>query len=365
MLTKHLAPAYETLLVSGMKEDSEASSEFILQNLGITPHYLPDMYRNINPLRDYPTYRQLCNLINDFKPDIVHTHAAKAGALGRLAAYHCRVPVIVHTFHGHVFHSYFGTAKTQFYISAERYLAQRSSCIIAISEGQKRELSERYRICLAQHIEVIPLGFDLQKFGVNQAQKRADFRQQYQLDDDEIAIGIVGRLVPIKNHALFLAAINALSHRSNRRFRAFIIGDGELKAQLQAQATNISTPSPVVFTSWITDIDRAYAGLDIVALSSLNEGTPVSLIEAQAASKPIVTTQVGGVCDVVLPNHTALISPSQQVEPFTDNLLRLLENDDLRRQLGQKSQQHVQQKYSYQCLSANMADLYERLLHKK
>jgi glycosyltransferase involved in cell wall biosynthesis len=374
MLTKHLSPQYETLLVAGMKDDSEADSAYILQNLGITPHYLPNMYRNIHPIHDIPSYQQICQLIRDFKPDIVHTHAAKAGALGRLAAHRCKVPVILHTFHGHVFHSYFGAAKTQLYIEIERYLAKRSSRIIAISEGQKRELSQEYRICPASHINVVPLGFDLSKFQTDQAQKRSQFRQQYQLHDDEIAIGIVGRLVPIKNHALFIRAFQQVYQQTRRRIRAFIIGDGELRNELQqialepiaqpARAQSQIQQAPIVFTSWITDIDRAYAGLDIVALSSLNEGTPVSLIEAQAAGKAIVATDVGGVRDVVKSGHSAFISPSKQIDLFAQHLLQLVENAELRHSLGQNGKQQVQDKYSYQRLVNDMSNLYEQLLAK-
>jgi glycosyltransferase involved in cell wall biosynthesis len=374
MLTKHLAPQYETLLVAGMKDDTEADSAYILQNLGITPHYLPNMYRNIHPIHDIPSYQQICQLIRDFKPDIVHTHAAKAGALGRLAAHRCKVPVILHTFHGHVFHSYFGAAKTQLYIEIERYLAKRSSRIIAISEGQKRELSQEYRICPASHINVVPLGFDLSKFQTDQAQKRSQFRQQYQLHDDEIAIGIVGRLVPIKNHALFIRAFQQVYQQTQRRIRAFIIGDGELRNELQqialepiAQPTRAQSQiqqAPIVFTSWITDIDRAYAGLDIVALSSLNEGTPVSLIEAQAAGKAIVATDVGGVRDVVKSGHSAFISPSKQIDLFAQHLLQLVENAELRHSLGQNGKQQVLDKYSYQRLVNDMSNLYEQLLAK-
>ncbi|MBK8472188.1 MAG: glycosyltransferase [Sphingobacteriales bacterium] len=361
MLTKHLSPKYETLVVSGMKDDSEADSEFILHNLGIQAHYLRDMYRNINPFRDYPAYRELRQLIRRFRPDIVHTHAAKAGALGRLAAYHCGVPVIVHTFHGHVFHSYFGAAKTQFYLSVERYLAQRSSRIIAISEGQKRELSEKYRICAPEHIEVVRLGFDLSKFYTDQSAKRTAFRQQYQLDNREVAIGIVGRLVPVKNHTLFLSAIAQL--RTQTPFRAFIIGDGELKAQLAQQAEALGIGKKLVFTSWIKDIDRAYAGLDIVALSSLNEGTPVSLIEAQAAARPVVATDVGGVRDIIAA-QADFVSSSQALAPFTEHLQRLVDNEALRLQLGQLNRAHIDQQYSYTRLVADMEGLYEKLLNK-
>jgi len=373
LLTKYLTPEYETLLVAGMKEEAEASSEFILNNLGIEPLYISDMYRSVNPLRDLPAYRQLKKIIQQFKPDIVHTHAAKAGALGRLAAIDCGVPVVVHTFHGHVFHSYFGPLKTRLYLEIERWLAKGSSKIIAISQSQKNELSETYKVCPANHIEVVPLGFDLSRFQTGQIDKRIDFRQRYQIADDEIAIGIVGRLVPVKNHRLFLLALKEILDNTRQKVRAFIVGDGEERQPLMQLAAELNIPyttpqnnrqqtAPLTFTSWIKEVDEVYAGIDIVALSSLNEGTPVSLIEAQAANKPIVTTNVGGVCDVVLPNKTALLSESDHTGQFAKQLLKLAENEQLRHRLGKNGSNFVLRKYHYTRLVNDIDNLYGKLL---
>lgn len=373
LLTKHLAPEYETLLVAGMKEAEEASSEFILNKLGIEPLYISDMFRTINPLRDLPAYRQLKKIIQQFKPDIVHTHAAKSGALGRLAAIDCQVPVVVHTFHGHVFHSYFGPLKTRLYLEIERWLAKGSNKIVAISQSQKNELSNVYKVCPANHIEVVPLGFDLSRFQNAQIDKRIDFRQRYQIADDEIAIGIVGRLVQVKNHTLFLRALKEVLNATTQKVRAFIVGDGEEREKLMQVAKELNLPftspenptiqpQPLTFTSWIKEIDEVYAGIDIVALSSLNEGTPVSLIEAQAANKPIVTTEVGGVCDVVMPNKTALLAQSDNVEQFARQLLKLVESETLRHRLGKNGHNFVGRKYHYSRLVNDIDNLYSKLL---
>ena len=238
-LSKYLPPEFETLLVTGMKDDSEESSEFIVKDLDLYPVYLPDMYRELNPFRDYRSYYKLRKLIEEFKPDIVHTHAAKAGAVGRLAASHSGVKVIVHTFHGHVFHSYFNPVKTRMFLEIERYLARRTTKIITLSEIQKEELTGIYKIAPPEKFQIIPLGFDLDKFWEGQAEKRKRFRQQYNLDDDEIAIGIVGRLVPIKNHGLFLRALKIVTDKTNRKIRAFIIGDGEERAKIEQLATQL------------------------------------------------------------------------------------------------------------------------------
>ena len=374
-LTKYLAPEFETLLLSGMKEDSEESSEFIVKEMGIEPVYIPEMRRSINPGQDYKAYKRIKSIIKEFKPDIVHTHAAKAGTVGRLAAKACGVPVIVHTFHGHVFHSYFGSFKTSVFIGIEQYLAKKSTKIIAISEHQKKELVNQFHICPERKIAVIPLGFDLARFQENMDEKRKDFRSKYLLDDDEIAIGIIGRLVPIKNHQLFIRAIEILLQRTTKKIRAFIIGDGEERKNIEYLAKSLNMDfidfntdprkATITFTSWIKEIDWAMAGMDIIALTSLNEGTPVSLIEAQAANRAIVSTNVGGIENIVLPNVTALLDSPGKLFGMANNLLWLVENEHIRKQMGEKGWENVNKKFSFTQLVENTRTLYNQLLIEK
>lgn len=371
-LTKYLAPEFETLLVGGEKDESEDSSEHILHNLGLEPLIIPEMKREINFREDYIAYQKLKKIINDFKPDIVHTHAAKAGALGRLAAASCKVPIIVHTFHGHVFHSYFGKLKTGFYKETERFMAKKSNCIVAISEKQKHEIATIHHICEPEKIKVIPLGFDLQKFQENLQEKRKAFRTQYNIEDDEIAIGIIGRLVPIKNHSLFLQAIKYINENSTKKIKTFIVGDGEERENIENTArclkidfennTALNKKTLLIFTSWRKDIDVVMAGLDIVALTSFNEGTPVSLIEAQAANKPIVTTNTGGIENIVIPGETALLSSVEDADAFYKNLLLLVDNASLRARMSQKGWEHVKEKFHYTRLIQDMQNLYHQLL---
>lgn len=370
-LTKYLEPEFDTLLVAGMKDDAEESSEFIVKNLGIHPVYIPEMYRELHPFRDFKSYYKLRKLIDEFKPDIVHTHAAKAGAVGRLAAAHSGVKAIVHTFHGHVFHSYFGPAKTQVFLNIERYLAKRTSKIVTLSEQQKKELTLDYHIAPAEKFTIIPLGFDLKKFQENQELKRKTFRTEYHLSDDEVAIGIVGRLVPVKNHTLFLKALKIVSTRTSKKIRAFIIGDGEERAKIEQTAQqlgityyseNTKKNTLLTFTGWIKEIDVSNAGMDIIALTSNNEGTPVSLIEAQAAGKPIVSTSVGGIENIVLKNETALLSAPNDETAFANHLLQLIEDDEMRCRFSKRGYELVKEKFTYQRLCKDMADLYHSLL---
>ncbi len=371
-LSKYLPSNYETLLIGGEKEDHEESSMHVLHELGLQPLIIPEMRRSINPLNDYFVYRKLKNIIEEFKPDIVHTHAAKAGTIGRLAAYNAKVPVILHTFHGHVFHSYFNKAKTSVFKNIERNLAAKSTKIIAISERQKYELGTIHRICAPEKIEVVPLGFDLSRFQENYEAKRKSFRAQYNIADDEIAVGIIGRIVPIKNHEMFIRAWKSASVKTSKKIRAFVIGDGEDRTKVEnlAKELGISVCSQnfeksecsLTFTSWIKEIDFVNAGLDIVALCSLNEGTPVSLIEAQAANNPVLSTKVGGVENIVIEGKTGLLCEVGDLEKYSAKLLELLENDELRTKMQQAGWESVKEKFHYTRLVKDIDKLYSSLL---
>ncbi len=374
-LTRYLAPEFETMLVGGQKEESEASSDFILEQNGIKPTIIPEMRRSINPMNDIAAYKHIKKLIKDFKPHIVHTHAAKAGALGRMAAFSCNVPITVHTFHGHVFHSYFGNVQTAVYKNIERYLAKWTTALVALSEKQKHELSEIHHIAPAEKFHIVPLGFDLERFWTNVPEKRKLFRDKYKIADNEIAIGIIGRLVPVKNHKLFLDAFKLAKAQSSNKLKAIIVGDGEMREELMAYCkaigltytygNTIDASANVVFTSWIKEADVATAGVDIVALSSLNEGTPVSLIEAQAAGKPIVSTQTGGIENVVIPEITALLSPVDNSLKFAENLAKLADNEQLRLKISKQGKDFVMERFHYTALALNMRLLYQELIERK
>jgi glycosyltransferase involved in cell wall biosynthesis len=374
-LTKFLDPDYETKLIGGKKLESEAAFEYLLKENNINYTILKNMNRSLHPIRDFKAFIEIRNIIKDYKPDIVHTHASKSGALGRLAALSLNVPIILHTFHGHVFHSYFGRMKTYFYILVERFLAKKSSAIIAISDLQKNELTKDFKICDDKKIHVIPLGFDLEKFQVNYSQNRENFREEFRLNNDDICIGIIGRLTLIKDHDFFIRAIKETLSKTKNSLKIFIIGDGEEKDNLINLSNElllpISTPAKkntnalIHFTSWRSDMTKVYAGLDIVALTSLNEGTPVTLIEAQASSKPIVSSDVGGVRDILEEGITGLLSPSKDMNSFVSNLLKIIEDKELRESMGASGYNNVYEKFSYRRLVADVKYLYESLINDK
>lgn len=366
---------YTTILAGGCKDEHEDSSEFIVHSLGLKPIIIRSMRRSINPINDIKSFLELVRLIRKHKPMLVHTHASKAGTLGRMAAWYCGVPVIVHTFHGHVFHSYFAEWKTFIFKRIERFLAKRSTCIIAISTKQKEELSSEHGICAAEKIRVIPLGFDLQRFRENQTEKRAVFRNEYGLEEDEIAVGIIGRLVPIKNHSLLIRAAAALQKKSKcKKIRFFFIGDGESRDSLVAEALDLGLdisyfPNQfrkgyITITSWIKEVDRVVAGLDIVVLTSYNEGTPVSLIEAQAGGKPIISTRVGGVENATSP-ETAILIPGNDQIALENALIELYENPEKRLKMGELGWASVGKRFDYTRLVHDTRELYDFLLSTK
>ncbi len=366
-LTRYLGDEYQTILIGGNHEEGEADSLHILEEYGVEPILIDEMQRIPSFKSDRAAYKRIKQIIEEFKPDIVHTHAAKAGALGRKAAFACNVPVVVHTFHGHVFHSYFGKIKTFIFKFIERRLASKSDGIIAISEIQKRELSEIHKICPASKIQVIPLGFDLEKFHLNKEENRSITRKRFNLEEDEIAIAIVGRLAPIKNHSMFLDVIEQVLGKTTKKIQVFIVGDGEEKEKISNRVEEINGlfGDKIKMTSWIKNIGEFNAGMDVLCLTSDNEGTPVSLIEAQAGDLPIITTDVGGVRDVVLDGETGWIIPKNNVSLFAEKLLLLVENETERNRMSQKGWGFVEKKFHYTTLVNNMESYYQSLLSKK
>ncbi len=373
-LSKYLDDPFETKVLAGHKDEHEGSSAYVLDDLGVAFDYVPGMFRQLNFANDFRAYRFIQNVVNQYQPDIVHTHAAKAGALGRIAAYYSknRPKAIVHTYHGNVFDGYFSPLKTKVFLSIERYLCKLSTAIIAISEAQKKEMVEKYKLAPAEKIHVIRLGFDLQKFQENREQNRKDFRDFYHLSDDTVAVTIVGRLAPVKNHQLFIEVINCIKTKHPAlKIKFFIVGDGELRDSIIAlmESYNISYclfdekkyEADVILTSWRKDIDIINAGSDIVALTSLNEGTPVSIIEAMASGRAVISTDVGGIRDIISHGDSGIVA-EKNVSDFAEKLFTLATDKLLRNRVAANGEVFALNNYSYSRLTADVEHLYKRLL---
>lgn len=363
-LTAFLGDDYETMLVGGLPEEGESDSLFILDKYNVKPLLIKELVREPNLKSDRAAYKKLKEIILEFQPDIVHTHASKAGALGRKAAKSCKVPVIVHTFHGHVFHSYFGKLKTDLFKRIERNLARKSTGIVAISEGQKQELTEIHKICPTEKVKVIQLGFDLVPFHEKRKSERVTVREKYGLKEEDIAIGIVGRLAAIKDHDFFLDVIEKVLERTSQSIKVFIVGDGPDRDPIERRVKEINerNGNVIVMTSWIKDIGTFNAGMDIICLTSKNEGTPVSLIEAQAANIPVVTTDVGGVRDIIDVDKTGFVVQKGDLETYVERVTELCENEKIREKMSQNGWNYVHEKFHYTTLVKNMDRYYRELL---
>jgi glycosyltransferase involved in cell wall biosynthesis len=366
-LTRFMSDKFETILIGGYPEEGEADSLHILEQYGVKPILIPELKRNPNFMSDRKALKRIKSIIREFQPDIVHTHAAKAGALGRKAAFDCKVPIVVHTFHGHVLHSYFGKFKSEVFRRIEKRLASKSTGIIAISEQQKDELSSQFKIAKKEKIEIIPLGFDLKPFQDDLHQKRTETRNRFNLEEHQIAVAIIGRLAPIKNHKLFLDSIEIVNRKSSKKLVFFIVGDGEERINIENQVLKIRETQEIDIrlTSWIHDIKTFNAGMDIICLTSNNEGTPVSLIEAQACNIPIVSTDVGGVKDIIRNEETGFIVPKNNSSHFAEKLLFLIENEKSRKKMSQNGWSFVKDNFHYTRLVKDMESYYEKLLVNK
>ncbi len=364
-LTKHLPKPFETLLIGGIATSTEKDASYLLAQHQVKAKVLKSMSRRLNPIQDLMALIQIIRIIRHYKPDIVHTHASKAGVLGRIAAKLCGVKTIVHTYHGHVFHGYFNSFMTTLILKTEKRLAKYSSALIAISPVQKKELVEIFKIANQNKIMCIPLGFELDSFAPSK-EKTLLMRKKWGIAPSCFGVGIVGRMVPIKNHQLFIdAAIWVIKNDLEfKDYKFYLVGDGELKDSLEKRilALDESLLNSFVFTSWIDDMSSFYPAMDLVCLSSFNEGTPVSLIEGQASGIPVISTRVGGVEDVVKHMETGIILDSFEVENLGKAIIEMRRNPQMREKMSQNARIFVNKHYSYQRLVEEMKQLYLRLI---
>lgn len=374
---------FQTVLITGIVPDGEGDMSYFAEALGIKPVVIPQMSRELS-WRDALVVIKLLRQMWKIRPHIVHTHKSKAGATGRLAAlvYRWLTPSalwgrprscwVVHTYHGHTFHSYFGPARQSVFQMIERALARFcTDRIIVISEQQRREILEQFRIGRPDQFVVIPLGLDL---GEMQPAPGAS-TNRLRRTPDEVLIGIVGRLCEVKNHALFLdAAARLLADQSlsNGNLRFVLVGDGHLRDQLQAQAQRLGIAKQVTFAGFRQDVLKLYADFDIVALTSLNEGTPLTLIEAMASGCAVAATEVGGVVDLMGAHRArqarfsvwdhGVTAASQDVEGMACALRFLIEQPAVRRQMGQRGRAYVMRHLTKERLLSDMETFYGELV---
>lgn len=350
--------SYPTTLVTGVEGATEGSMRYLAEERGIEPVVIQELGREISWKDDLVTLWKLILLMRREKPDIVDTHTAKAGTLGRIAAIVAlagRHKRIFHTFHGHVFHGYFSPRKTRIFVRIEQILARFTDRLIAVSEITKSELIQ-FDIAPASKIAVIPLGLDLGPF-MECEQHRGELKAELRLPPDTILVGIVARLVPIKDIEAFLTAIQRV-RQVHDKVEVAIVGDGELRNALEAQAKALEIADSVHFLGFRKDLPRIYADLDLVALSSLNEGLPVSIIEAMASGCTVVSTAVGGVPNLIAEGETGFLAPPGDPAALADALLRAIEAKVRWQQIGRRARQQAASRYDVARLVSDMEALY-------
>ena len=356
---------YETLLVHGRVGAGEESLENLIADEDVDQVRLESLSPAINPRADAVALRDLMRLIEAFKPDVVHSHTAKAGFLGRQAALlrgrrsSGPSPILVHTFHGHVLEGYFGSVKQSVYRTLERRLAKRTDRLIGVSSATVDDLV-RLRIAPPERFSVIPLGLDLTPFVLHKGAAAAQLRREIGVADDEILASFVGRLVPIKRVDVLLRAV-AVARLEGAPLRLAVAGDGELRAALVALSRELMIEDCVSWLGYRRDLPTLAAASDIAVLSSDNEGTPVSLIEAGASGLPAVSTDVGGVRDVVLNGVTGLLVPATDHERLGAAIASLAADPERRRAMGGRARDHVLSQFSIERLIGDITSLYEEL----
>jgi len=368
---------FETILVTGEIEDSEGDMSYLASERNLNVTNVPGFRRKLDFVGDIKVFWKVFKIIAKEKPDIIHTHTAKAGTLGRVAGIIYNIfaknkAILIHTFHGHVLSGYFGTLKSSIFVYIERFLAHFTNKIIAVSASVYQDLT-RLKIGNRTKIVIIPLGLELDSFLAINSMKDISKTPEY------FKVGIIGRLVPIKNHRLFLESARLyIDNKLHLPIKFVIIGDGELKNELENYAKELNLNDVIEFRGWLKDLDKVYSKLDIVCLTSLNEGTPVSLIEAMAASKPVIATNVGGVKELLSNNPPSLnqtsnlqicergiLTKSCNINAFTEGLRILAEDKCLRNKMGQNGREFAKERFSKERLTFDIKNLYISLIERR
>ncbi len=354
LLTRALSPAWDTVLATGRVAPGEQEAGHLLERYDTRPVRIPGLGRAPRLLDDVRAFFALLSLLRRVRPDVVHTHTAKAGALGRVAAWLAGVPHVVHTFHGHVFHGYFGPLGTHATIWAERLLARLSDRVLAVSDEVAHDLVRRYRIASEERVTVVPIGLPLGAAAASPGERSAA-RRALGIDPGAPVAAFVGRLVPVKEPDVALRAWERVL-RERPDAVLLVAGGGPLLARLRGSGV-----AGVRFLGWCESVAEVFAAADVVLLTSRNEGTPVALIEGAAAGRPAVSTRAGGVPSVVLDGETGLLADIGDAEALAAALLRLLGDDALRQRMGAAARAHVVARWSSARLVADLDGLYRTL----
>src|SRR5262249_30377775 len=354
---------YDTTLVAGTLARGEDSMAFVAEGLGVDVVSIPELGREISPLRDVFATIRLAMLIRRERPQILHTHTAKAGTVGRVAAVlagRARPPIVAHTFHGHVLRGYFGPVRSRFFLLLERWLARHTTTLIAVSP-QVRDDLVALGVAAPEKFTVVRLGIELDERVGAEANGREETRRYLGIPPDRFAVGWVGRMTAVKRTDDVLDGFKRLRARGVDATLC-LVGDGPDRPGLEQHAHDLGIIRDTLFLGYQEDVGPLYAAFDALVLPSGNEGTPVSVIEALAAGTPVVATRVGGVPDVVRDGEDGFLVEPGESEAFAERLAELARDPALRERLGAAGRARVLPRYAVERLVEDVDRLYRALL---
>ena len=375
---------FQSRLIAGTVPVGEEDMGYFASENGVEPIFISELSRELS-IKDGISLFKIYREMSLFSPDIIHTHTAKAGTVGRAAAFlyrwftpgtfvgRPRRVAVVHTFHGHVFHSYYGVLKTRLFLMIEKVLARvATDRIVTISAQQLDEIHGRFGVGRPGQFAVIPLGIDLEAFSFSESDRKV-LRDEIGAANDEIVVGFVGRLTEIKNLPLLIRSARLARDKSagEPKIRFVVIGDGNVRATIEKLAQEDGVAAAFTFLGNRPDVAGLLPGLDIIALTSRNEGTPLSLIEAMAAGVPFISTAVGGVVDLAgsvveeRDNFTickrGVLAEDDSDESFSAGLLYLAKSEKLRQSISIAGRVFVSEQYSKDRLVCDIRELYRGL----
>ena len=354
---------YDTTLVAGSLARGEDSMAFVADGLDVQVIRIDELGREISPLRDLVATFRLARLIRRERPDILHTHTAKAGTVGRVAALLAgrrRPPIVVHTFHGHVLQGYFGPLRSLFFRLLERWLARGTTALIAVSP-QVRDDLVALGVAPAERFVVVRLGIELGERVADGRNGRVESRRYLGIEGDRFTVGWIGRMTAVKRTDDVLVAFKGLRDKGIDAVLC-MVGDGPDRAGLERRAHELGIVRDTLFVGYQEDVAPFYAAFDALVLPSANEGTPVSAIEALAAGRPVVATHVGGVPDVVQEGDDGFLVELGATDDLADRLARLARDPELRERMGRAGRAHVLPRYAVARLVDDVDRLYRSLL---
>ena len=359
---------YDVFLAHGLSRESNMSimekevveSDLLLAEAkGVRVFALPSLVRRLSFKNDLLAFINIYRLIKRIRPHIVHTHTSKAGLLGRLASFLARVPIIIHTPHGHVFHSYYGPVMTKVFVFAEKILSFITDKITALTNRERDEHLEEGIASIEKYV-VIHSGVMLDRL-MNMSVDAGAVRGEFGIAQDSNVIGVVGRLVPIKGHKYLVSAAKRIIKEFRNTVFVFV-GDGYLSSRLERQAESVGVRKNIIFTGWRKDAVEILDLFDILVLPSLNEGMGKVLVEGMALGKPIIASNVGGIIDLVRNGENGILVPPGDSDALGEAILQLLKDKNLSEKLGKNGKAMVYPEFDASVMVKQIDDLYESLL---